>query len=87
MLDIKKNKVEGFKLTEEQRAFLRNYKKIIEVKKAIQKGIVFQAGKLKSLQAIADEVNQREKTLIQMAPQGGVLEAADEGMVKEQTGG
>lgn len=79
---IPKEPVEGFKLTDEHKAFYKNFKRVNDVSKMIQQGLRFQLGKVETLKQIAGDVENQKRQLLLNAPDQSVLGIEDEGMVR-----
>jgi len=77
-----KEPVEGYKLTREQKAFYKTYKRISQVQTMINKGLQAQASKLQNLQQIAQDIEGKRRELMLRAPDQSVLEVEDEGMIQ-----
>lgn len=74
--------VEGYKLTREQKAFMKTFDKVRSVSEALKRGIQFQTSKLQALQQTAQQVEGMKQELLLRAPDQSTLEAEDEGMVQ-----
>jgi hypothetical protein len=83
-MPVEQQKVEGFKLTPEHRAFQKVYGKYVATQQIIKRGLVIQMQKLQSLQKLAQEVEGKKRELLLRAPSQSVYDSTDEGM-KEQS--
>lgn len=79
---IPKEPVEPYKLTDEHKAFYKNFKRVNDVSKMIQQGLKFQLGKVETLKQIAGDVENQKRQLLLNAPDQSVLGIEDEGMVR-----
>ena len=78
---IARQPVEGYRLTGEQKAFYKNFKRVNQALKTVKMGLRFQAEKLRGLGAIAQQIEGQKKELLLRAPDQSVLDAEDEGMI------
>lgn len=79
---IPKEPVEKFMLTDEHKAFYKNFKKVNDVSRMINEGLKFQMGKVETLKQIAGEIEGKKRQLLLNAPDQSVLDIEDEGMVR-----
>lgn len=77
-----KDPVEDYRLTKEQKAFYKTFKKVNQIEKMVKQGLSFQMGKLQTLQQIAQQVAGQKKELMLKAPDQSVLDVEDEGMME-----
>jgi len=84
---LEKTPVEDFKLTKEQRAFYKVFKKVNAISAMLNKGVKMQMGKLAGMQAMAQEIEGKKRELLLKAPDQSTLDSADEGMVETKQGG
>lgn len=75
--------VENWKLTKEQKAFYKAFKRITQVGDMIKKGLQFQASKLQAMQQAAQQIEGQKMQLMQMAPEQSMLEVEDEGLIQQ----
>lgn len=81
-----KEPVEGFKLTEEMKAFYKTYRKVTQMQGVLKKGIAMQMTKLQSMQEMSEQIEGKRKELMLKAPTQSAFESADEGMIEEAGG-
>jgi len=84
---LEKTPVEDFKLTKEQRAFYKVFKKVNAISTMLNKGVKMQMGKLAAMQTMAQEIEGKKKELLLKAPDQSTLDSADEGMIETSQGG
>jgi len=80
-----KEPVEGYKLTQEQKAFFQAFRKVSQMQTMLKKGLMYQMTKLKAMQKMAEEIEGKKKELMLQAPEQGFLDVEDEGMVQSQS--
>lgn len=78
--------VEGWKLTNEQKAFHKTFQKVNAIQKIIEKGVLAQQSKLQAMTGMLKELMGKKKELLLQAPDQPTFEAADEGMVNTKPG-
>lgn len=76
--------VEGYKLTQEQRAFFQAFRKISQTQTMLKKGLLYQTAKLKALQQMAEAIEGKKKELMLKAPGQSFLDVEDEGMIQKE---
>lgn len=69
-LDKKKqsSKVEAFKLTDDYRAWAKNFKRVNEVSKMIEEGLRISFGETENLKRLFDEISGKKQELLKLAP-------------------
>lgn len=69
-----KEKVEGFKLTREQLEWMKTFKQVHQIERALGEKLQIRFGELQQLQQMRDEAVGKKVELLKMAPVKGMKE-------------